>query len=230
MPETERWDGGDRLRQAIERWHGGPEGIEAFVKALKEHASQTGEKFFGANRAMVQRYLGNKAAPSVEFLREAAKVLGVRFAWLAIKDGAPTEAEAAMRPTNRLPPKRDVIEARMRAAFPQYDQLDYWVQAAPMDLVVALGLDQAYWARYLANDTAQLPTEKQTDAALHEAASVIGSTLREVLERFRSDEPDNRSLEDYVLLMCQALKRLVPTPAERREWARAVRTKETPPE
>ncbi len=95
MAETERWDGGDRLRQAIERWHGGPEGIEAFVKALKEHGSQTGEKILGANRAMVQRYLGNKAAPSIEFLREAAKVLRVRFSWLAIDDG-PLAEEAAL--------------------------------------------------------------------------------------------------------------------------------------
>ncbi len=119
----------------------------------------------------------------------------------------------------------------MRAAFPQYDQLDYWVQAAPLDLVIGLGLDRAYWEPYLVNDAAQVPTEKETDAALLEAASAIGSTLRDVLERFRIDNPDKRNLEDYVLLMCQALRRLVLTPVERREWARdAARTKETPPE
>lgn len=98
MADADRWDGGDRLRQAIEYWKGGPEGIEAFVRALQDHAKAKGAKIPGANRAMVQRYLGNKAAPSIDFLHEAAGVLGVRFPWLAVDEGPPTETQTKPPP------------------------------------------------------------------------------------------------------------------------------------
>lgn len=48
----------------------------------------------GANYASVHDYMEKGVTPSLSFLRVAARVLGVRVAWLALGDGPRTEIEA----------------------------------------------------------------------------------------------------------------------------------------
>lgn len=110
MNDGQRWDGGHRLRDAIRDWHGGEEGIEAFVRALQERVAATGRKVPGANRAMVQRYLGNRATPSITFLAEAAELLGVRFEWLATGVG--------QRIASSFPPEH--LAQRLRAVAAEW--------------------------------------------------------------------------------------------------------------
>lgn len=82
-----RWDGGDRLRDAIGVRMGWRGGVATFVRTLQE-AEPTVP---GSNRAMVQRYMAGKAAPSLGFLDAAARILNVDFTWLALGRGRPTD-------------------------------------------------------------------------------------------------------------------------------------------
>jgi transcriptional regulator with XRE-family HTH domain len=111
MNETGRWDGGERLRGAIEAWHGGPGGIDRFVEELQR--SHPGVP--GTNRAMVQRYLGGRAAPSVAFLAAAADVLDHRFEYLALERGGRNDAEELARRAlkeSRQPEEPDQAQVR----------------------------------------------------------------------------------------------------------------------
>lgn len=71
-----------RLAQAIPE-----EGIRAFAREMEDREVR------GSSYAMIHRYLAGKKVPSLEFVEEAASVLGVRPAWLAYDDGEPTEPE-----------------------------------------------------------------------------------------------------------------------------------------
>ncbi len=77
---------GNRLQEAIERWHGGPQGVRAFTEAIEqrsEERSAAGKKpLRGANRTTVQRYLSGESPPPADFLAEAADLLGVSIGWL----------------------------------------------------------------------------------------------------------------------------------------------------
>lgn len=89
------WEGGDRLQQALTYWSGNEDAVERLVDALSNRELLV-------HRTTVQRYLSNKIAPSIDFLRTAADVLGVRFAWLAANDGEMTEALETERIRRRL--------------------------------------------------------------------------------------------------------------------------------
>ena len=78
---------GERLRHAVTE---GGLSVRAF------HRAMDGERgVYGSSYPNVHRYLADKADPSLEFLRQASDLLSVRYEWLAVGHGQPTEAEQA---------------------------------------------------------------------------------------------------------------------------------------
>ncbi|MBI4539485.1 MAG: helix-turn-helix transcriptional regulator [Gemmatimonadetes bacterium] len=120
-----------RLREAIDL-----RGVS--VRAF--HREMTGRRVAGSSYPTIHRYLSGRTSPSLEFLREAAQVLGVREAWLAAGEGGPTETEEAMRSAqSRL--LGDDWEASFKEArgkLPHMSALQPHVQAAFLDT----------WGRY----------------------------------------------------------------------------------
>lgn len=74
---------GERLRVAIK--------VEAGLSIREFHKRMDG-RAPGSSYPNIHRYLSDGAEPTLEFLRAAAEVLGVRYQWLAVGQGAPTEA------------------------------------------------------------------------------------------------------------------------------------------
>ena len=99
---------GKRLRWAIERRpaEGQARGIRKFQRDLTARAVELkeagGSTIAGLTLPSVMSYLNDAATPSVEFIREASQLAGVRATWLAWGEGAPTQSEqdeALMRVT-----------------------------------------------------------------------------------------------------------------------------------
>lgn len=86
-----RYTLGGRLREAIDRqpWEGRQRGLRLFQRRMDEHGQGVG----GTSLSAIQDYLADRTEPSPSFLRLAAQLTGVRFAWLANGEGMPTEEE-----------------------------------------------------------------------------------------------------------------------------------------
>lgn len=83
---------GERLQTALEfgGWR-----VLAFRDEMKERLEGTDAR--GYTHPAIKRYLDDRAEPSLGFLRVAADVLGVRYPWLAVEQGAMTEEEEMER-------------------------------------------------------------------------------------------------------------------------------------
>lgn len=88
----------DRLRWAIERQpkRGRERGVRLFQRRIHKRAEELdaegGSPLVGYHLSSIQGYLAGETDPSLPFLREAARLLNVREAWLISGEGAPTEA------------------------------------------------------------------------------------------------------------------------------------------
>lgn len=79
---------GSRMRKALDL-----RGMS--VRAFHREMSERGVR--GASYPTIHRYLSDKSAPSVAFLKSAAELLEVRESWLAQGEGAPTAHEEEIR-------------------------------------------------------------------------------------------------------------------------------------
>jgi transcriptional regulator with XRE-family HTH domain len=194
--------------------------VYKFQKALKARNKERGggDRIKGISTPSIHAYLKAASLPSVEFLMEAAAVLGVRPAWLFFGEEPPTEAEAKMQEAQpQRPSSREVVESSLREVFPTYDQLDYSAQIAAMDFVYRLGIDVAF----ADNSPAEI------DASLLAAARFTGHNLSSLLSTLSPPEgADKDDVEAYVVLMCQALSRLVPSSDQRIQKKHARKTAE----
>lgn len=78
---------GERLRYAVEQ---NGLSVRAFHREMDDKRG-----VYGSSYPNIHRYLADKADPSLEFLKQAADLLSVRYQWLAVGQGKPTEAEQA---------------------------------------------------------------------------------------------------------------------------------------
>ena len=78
----------ERLAQAIGEWGAMPD----FLSAVRDRGVR------GGSPTSVYRYVKAQIVPGIDFLVEAADVLGVRRDWLLFGEGEQTEAEEATRP------------------------------------------------------------------------------------------------------------------------------------
>lgn len=83
---------GERLRTAIEdHWHppnGGRPSQRNFHKVFT--ATHSGDPFGKTSKSVINSYVKGHTRPPLKFVEAAAGVLGVRKAWLAVGEGAPT--------------------------------------------------------------------------------------------------------------------------------------------
>lgn len=185
-----RWNGGERLRAAVADWHGSDRGGAAFSSALQKRVTGDGSAVPGSSRAMIQRYFDGASEPSLEFLRHAAAVLGVRFEWLALGEGERTEAEERRARVGNL---YDYWEGRRREEAEFMEQL--LPGAANLQRRVALqrfadklgylGAEHSLWHHQqgkqaiLSGAASFLLT---ADEGIRRAREVIGSSLAEEVE------------------------------------------------
>jgi transcriptional regulator with XRE-family HTH domain len=80
---------GERLRRAVE------EVARISVREFQRQMEALGVK--GSSYPNIHRYLSDRSEPSLEFLRSAAEKLGVRYEWLTVDDGEPTEEAETRR-------------------------------------------------------------------------------------------------------------------------------------
>lgn len=201
MEESQNTAGGiaERLESQILKRFGT---VYKFQKELeaRNDGRRKEDRIKGISAPSIHAYLKG-SPPSVEFLQEAAEVLGVRPAWLVFGEGLATEAEAVMQEAQpEVPDLRQVAEERFRKVFPAYDQLGYSTRAVAMEFVFRLGVDIAFRGT----------EEQDLDGSLIAAAAFTGRNLGALLSTLGPAEKDD--IEAYVVLMCQALSRLVPAP------------------
>ena len=77
---------GKRLRVAVKRWGS----IRRFQRAMAEAEAR------GHSNQMIYDYLMDRRGPSLEFIKEAAKILDIREAWLVSGEGPMTDLEATV--------------------------------------------------------------------------------------------------------------------------------------
>lgn len=83
-----------RLTRAITDWGNGKMNVSAFAREMQARDTR------GSSRGQILNYLRGSLAPPLDFIENAATVLGVPFTWLATgtaHDDAPVCAACVMR-------------------------------------------------------------------------------------------------------------------------------------
>jgi transcriptional regulator with XRE-family HTH domain len=202
----------DRLRQALER---SPHSIRSFHRKMEE----TGVE--GSSYAACHRYLHGKNTPSLEFLREAARVLDVSEAWLILGRGDPSpersaaeEAQARARASDAV----DILEELIEDAFPAYADLPAHVRGAVLATWERLRAD----LRHRVLEEQERGREISLDEITQLVAAFVGNHLQHGFQAWSVEPGDLRGwqLEGYVLATCQALGHLIPDPNLIEDWTR----------
>ena len=194
---------GERLRDVLKRreWT-----VKDFLDRLRPDASVSGQ-------TAIYKYVrgDGKTPPPADFLEDAARVLGVRSAWLTFDDGAMTGQEEEHRIEKKAQARRAREEEDReveREAFPPG-----WSKALSAALEDALGdrvppvasaLFAHHWRRV--QDTA--PAEKgakHTDA-VRRLAQAVAAPLRELEIEMTSLKPNERA--DYVMVVIPAIAKV----------------------
>lgn len=197
-----------RLRWAIfehQPPQGRERGLRLFQRRMEAHAPDTP----GTSLSAIQGYLRGEPEPSLRFIEEAARLLGVRGEWLAWGAGAPTEEEEAIR---RETPEEELAQvcAAVYGALGIPDQgfgraTEVWAPAARQAAI-------AYWqARHLwvtlTGEGERLSRPEATEAI---AAAIAAPLEALVMDPLRVDD-----LPDYVqaiaLAIHRTLRRYYPT-------------------
>ena len=203
--------------------------------ALDEHAGisirefqrrMDGRGVRGSSYASVHGYLNGESAPSVDFLREAAEVLGVRDAWLVLGRGEPTAREGARPgPDRRGDPGP---AARLRARI---------LERHPMLSTLRKG-DRDLFFEVLTRYALTAPDVEGSGEGEAEILGLAGD-LAFLLELpagsgawgFRAPEEDRERFHHFAVAMLHALSLLMEgrgegSPAERARTSRIRRLRE----
>ena len=190
-----------RLRWAIDRQppHGRRRGLRLFQWRMETYADAP-----GTSLSAIQGYLRGDAEPSLRFIQEAARLLGVRGEWLAWGEGAPTvEAEVARRETPQEQSDR-VIGAVCRALEiprPQGAGTDVWPSVV---LRTMIEYHRHRTVVGLFTGEKSEPSRADTDIVVVEA---LAAPLRALaMDPVRLDPAD---LDDYLLTLSLAIRRAI---------------------
>jgi transcriptional regulator with XRE-family HTH domain len=203
----------DRLRDAIER-----KGLS--IRGF--HRAMAAMEVSGSSYPVIHRYLSGTATPPLEFISAAADLLRVREAWLAFEIGPRTELDEALEDPEGSE-IADRIDAQFSSAFPKGSHLSEAANAMINRVLIRAFQDVTMQPNH--------PTMADpSSSAISEAvAAWVASSLGGPVGFVESESPVSlEAVEDYTILQCQALLRLIPSPRERREmeYERNVRTEE----
>lgn len=89
---------GERLRLAVEAWEPGDgrPSVRRFQREMEKRLGERGGRM-GVSYPAINSYLQDASKPSLEWIDEAADLLGVRAVWLAYEDGEPTAGREGVR-------------------------------------------------------------------------------------------------------------------------------------
>ena len=200
---------GRRLREALQRegWS-----VKQLIYALKaEGASITGQ-------TAVYKYVkgGAKAPPPIEFLEDAAKVLGVRVSWLRWEEGAPTEEQEELR----LLGDRTLLGAIVDESLPELEDLPglmdkgFGSRVPPIGLAVALTALHAHLETTVfdeTNDRMEVSIRTLLPDRMKELIETFGEALAAPLQCLGVDlsAMSRDDLNAYVIDVAPALGRAI---------------------
>lgn len=208
----------DRLERALEQRD---ESIRGFQKQMEERDVR------GSSYPSVHGYVRGDATPSVEFLREAADVLGVREEWLVLGKGEPTAPEeglAGLRGSGSGPQER--LRERICSAYPGVERMRVAEQEVFMSVLARYAMS--------APDAAELPMSEQGVRRLVELAGdllfLIELPLHPLAWGFRDLDQEDEARRYYQAATLNTLSLLMQErgrgdPVERADvsWIRELR-------
>jgi hypothetical protein len=172
----------------------------------------------GTSLSAIQSYLRDDAEPSLRFVQEAARILGLRAEWLAWGEGTPTEEQEALRretPEQELARvSRSVYQALGVPVETTGGQDRFWGPAvwAPVARQTALRLYQRrpLWELLSEGVTSHPTTGPGADASWTAAVDDTAAAVAAPLVRLGIDAatltPSN--VADYVQAVALALQRV----------------------
>lgn len=192
-------------------------GVPTLSEFHRRLIEQRGEgDSFQVSYAAARNYHYDREAPA-SYLVRVADVFDVRLRWLLTGEGRPTEIEEQLRPAEADPVRadtRDRVDARFAERFPALDYLDNETRAMVLRVMVRAFQDVTFQPRHPMMVNPSPPAVSETVADW--LARALGGPVAELRpEGIKKDD-----LEDYTVLMCQALLRLIPSPMERAEMER----------
>jgi hypothetical protein len=197
----------DRLRRAIADRFGTEDGVQKFAAAMKTRAAERqaeGRPLRGASRAMIFRFLAReeekRVDPSVDFLVEAARVLGRDFGWLATgRDPLDDIVAEDAPPANEF----DAVDSGLRNAFP-------WLTVRLIRSHVATILGEVP-RRILLNRCTNNPELQDDSSARMRLAGELGERMGKALAAplqhlgIDPERMNDRELEAYCLAVAYGL-------------------------
>lgn len=155
----------------------------------------------------IDTYLKGDSSPRLDFVREAAELLGVRAAWLAFEDGGKTEEEEKARQnvqTGIGEPIRASTPGEMVAErFPMYGVLSPWAREVIREAVRRTA--EAELRRGPHPPSEGIQREEHMRAAFH-----VGTVLSAALQYWPTGELSDESRASYAATVAQGLMHLAP--------------------
>lgn len=187
----------DRLERALEQRD---ESIRGFQRRMAERDVR------GSSYPSVHGYVRGDATPSVEFLRQAADVLGVREEWLVLGKGEPTAPEqglSGLRRSGSGSPER--LRERICSAHPEVARMHVAEQEVFMTVLARYAMS--------APDAAELPMSEQGVRRLVELAGdllfLIELPLHPLAWGFRELDADDEARRYYQAAVLNTLSLLM---------------------
>lgn len=167
----------------------------------------------GRTYAQINEYLQGRVEPPLEVVRAAARVLGVRPAWLAFGEGEATpEGEAEVHARRRIAlPLTTAVQEAIEAEFPSAARLHQVHQRAIRTVSTVLYRTRASAGVSGADESQEDEYDPDVPPEIVEAARCVGEALQAPFDAMGIDPDDIERLQlyRYVQTACDALLNLL---------------------
>ncbi len=199
---------GERLEEALRLWERPPKGKrgkKAFQEAIKPRLQMRGGQM-GITYQTILSYFEGSSTPSLEWLREAADLLSVRFDWLVLGQGEAKEMneiirvahEQGARESEAHPFDRAVLEG-LTATVPLQEHLKWEYRGLS---AVAIKLGAALMER---GDNSERLKGLSAEEIYREAGRLVGEAVSGLLETLHAAIPSDEGPMAQVYVKAAAL-------------------------
>ena len=206
---------GERLEEALQLWEHPPQGKrdkKAFQTAIKPRLEMRGGQM-GVTYQTILSYFVGSSTPSLEWLREAADLLDVRFDWLVLGQGEAKEMNEMIRvaygqgaqESQGHPLDRAVLEG-LTVTVPLQEHLEWEYRTLS---AVAIKLGAALMKRRDHSDELKGPIAEET---YREAGRLVGKAIAGLLATLHAAIPpeEGRMAQVYVTTAALAVDIIAP--------------------